>query len=541
MNIGRQRSLGVRGQHVLDYLKRMQAENSNFYYAIQGDHDLSNTNIFWADASSRTNYTYFGDTVIIDTSFRAKGYKVPFATFTGLNHHGHPVLFGCALLHNESEAAYIWLFQTWLHAMSGRAPLSVTIEPDRFVQMGAIQVLPNIRLRYCKWSMFRETKSHLGHVYQSHPTFEIEFIKFVDDSETIEEYESKWGSLLAKYYLLDDEWLQSVYDARHQWVPVYLRDTFFGELPSSAEGHDGKISYFDEFIDASTSIQLLIKKYESAIASWHEKELKADDETSNTTPVLKTPSPMEKQVAALFTRKRFMKFQDELVETLANPATKLVESETITTFRVAKFGEEHKAHIVSFSSLKTKASCSCRMFEFSGIICRHILSVFRAKNVLTLSSEYVLKRWTKDAKKGAEPDECASQVPVNSQEYMNVRYSNLRQEAIKFVEEGSKSIHVYNVAMDALHEAAKKVASVKNQGPRVIQGGSRAIGDNQGPSDLSTDEKAKKIQELAAELDKTNKRCEVYRKNLFAIVKEMEDQKLKLSVKVQNARLHLKE
>lgn len=55
------------------------------------------------------------------------------------------------------------------------------------------------------------------------------------------------------------------------------------------------------------------------------------------------------------------------------------------------------------------------------------------------------------------------------------------------------------------------------------------------------DEKKKKIHELTAALESTNQRCEVYRTNLLAILKDMEDQKLKLSVKVQNARLSLKE
>lgn len=55
------------------------------------------------------------------------------------------------------------------------------------------------------------------------------------------------------------------------------------------------------------------------------------------------------------------------------------------------------------------------------------------------------------------------------------------------------------------------------------------------------DEKEKKIRELTAELEGTNQRCEVYRANLLAVLRDMEEQKLKLSVKVQNARLSLKE
>lgn len=117
------------------------------------------------------------------------------------------------------------------------------------------------------------------------------------------------------------------------------------------------------------------------------------------------------------------------------------------------------------------------MFEFSGIICRHVLSVFRTKNVLMLPSEYVLKRWTRNAKTGGECiTESALGLPNNYQESQIVRHDNLRQEAIKYVEEGAKSIHSYNVAINALQEASKQVAAAKS---KTAQGSSEANGGNQ--------------------------------------------------------------
>ncbi|XVF44656.1 hypothetical protein PTKIN_Ptkin02bG0141400 [Pterospermum kingtungense] len=197
-----------------------------------------------------------------------------------------------------------------------------------------------------------------------------------------------------------------------------------------------------------------------------------------------------------------------------------------------------------------KASCSCQMFERSGIICRHIFAVFRSKNVLTLPSQYVLKRWTRNAKSGAVLEECVSELPSNSRESLTVWYNSLHQEVIKYVEEGAKSIHVYNVAMNALQEALKKVAAAKNQSPTATEYGPLSNGDNQeldaaGDAEIvacqSVDDKEKKIRELTKELESTNEQCEVYRTNLLGVLRNMEEQKLKLSVNVQNARLSFKE
>ncbi|KAI5395074.1 hypothetical protein KIW84_061615 [Lathyrus oleraceus] len=66
-------------------------------------------------------------------------------------------------------------------------------------------------------------------------------------------------------------------------------------------------------------------------------------ETTHTSQFLRTPSPMEKQAAN--TRKMFIKFQDELIETMANPATKIDDAGTITTYRVAKFGENRASQL----------------------------------------------------------------------------------------------------------------------------------------------------------------------------------------------------
>ncbi|XP_031270270.1 protein FAR1-RELATED SEQUENCE 5-like isoform X1 [Pistacia vera] len=536
MSSSRQRTLGSGGQVVIDYLKQMQAEDPGFFCSFQGNFENSSGNIFWADANSRMNYNYFGDTVTFDTTYRTNRYRVPFAPFTGWNHHGQPVLIGCALLLNESEASFIWLFEAWLAAMSGRHPVSITTDQDRIIRSAVAHVFPGARHRFCKWNVFREAQEKLSDVYHSQPNFEVEFQRCINLVETVDEFESCWESLLQRYNLGDNEWLQSMYNVRQQWVPVYLRDTFFGEM-SISQGSDNINSYFDGYINASTHIQVLIKQYEKAVATRYEREVKADYDTVNTEPVLKTPSPMEKQVANLYTRKIFMKFQEELVETLAYPATIIDDTGTEIIYRVAKFGEDHKTHFVRFNVFEKKASCSCQMFEFSGIICRHILAVFRVTNVLTLPSHYILKRWTRNAKSGVLLNDHILGMPGNAQESSAARHDNLRLEVIKYVEQGAQSTHSYNVAMDALREATKKVAAAKKHGPGVQQ--NTLFDGSQQLQSCSVDQD-KRIQELTVELENASQQCEAYRTKLMAVLKDTEEQKLKMLVKVQNVRLNLK-
>lgn len=476
----RTRSLGRDAQNLLNYFKKMQAENPGFYYAIQLDDDNRMTNVFWADARSRMAYNHFGDAVIFDTMYRPNQYQVPFAPFTGVNHHGQMVLFGCALLLDESEASFTWLFRTWLSAMNDRPPVSITTDQDRAIQVAVAQVLPETCHCICKWHILREGQERLAHIYLAHPSFYGELYSCINFCETIEEFESSWCSLLDKYDLQKNEWLHAVYNARRQWAPVYFRGTFFAALSSN----QGISSFFDGYVHQQTTIPLFFKQYERALENSREKEIELDYDTICTTPVLKTPSPMEQQAANLYTKKVFAKFQEELVETFVYTANKIEGDGVLSKFRVAKYEQDDKAYIVSVNVSEMKASCSCQMFEYSGILCRHILTVFTVTNVLTLPSHYILKRWTRNAKSSIGLDE--QNTDTQGIETLTLRFNKLCQEAIKYAEVGALAVETYNVAISALKEAGKKVLAAKKNVAKISPPSSQVVLYSQEDSNKKT-------------------------------------------------------
>ncbi|KAF5745829.1 protein FAR1-RELATED SEQUENCE 5 [Tripterygium wilfordii] len=477
MRNNRQKSLEGDIQLLLDYLRQMNADNPNFFYAVQCDEDQCMSNVFWADPRAMMNYTFFGDTVTFDTTYRSNRYRLPFAPFTGVNHHGQPVLFGCAFLINESETSFIWLFNSWLMAMSGRLPVSFTTDHDSVIRYAITQVFPQTRHRFCKWHIFKKCQEKLSHGFLRHPTFEADFHKCVNLTESIGEFESYWLLMVDRFELREYEWLETIYLDRKQWVPVYLRDTFFAEM-SITQRSDSMNSYFDGYVNASTNLNQFFKLYEKALESRNEIEVKADYDTMNTSPVLKTPSPMEKQASEFYTRKLFTRFQDELVGTLTLMASKANDDGGTITYQVAKFGEDLKAYHVKFTVLEMKATCTCQMFEFSGLLCRHILAVFRVTNVLTLPSHYILKRWTRNAKSSIILEERTSDRYASYLESHTVRYNSLRHQAFKFVEESAKSLETYDIAMAALQAAAKKVVlAIKNE-CRIASVNGRVKGDS---------------------------------------------------------------
>lgn len=238
--------------------------------------------------------------------------------------------------------------------------------------------------------------------------------------------------------------------------------------------------------------------------------------------------------------------------TLTFMASKADDDGDLGTYQVAKYGETHKAHCVKFNILEMRANCSCQMFEFSGIVCRHILAVFRVTNLLTLPPYYILKRWTRNAKSSVIFDDYGLHAYDNYLESHTVRYNTLRHKAFSFVQEAGKSLYTCDVALVALQEAAKTVSlEMKNEVRRTManghvkgssaSGGEQILRNEDSQQDEPEDEMDKKIIELRNELELANRRCEAYRTNLLSVLKEMEDQKLQVSIKVQNIKISLKD
>jgi len=101
---------------------RMQDVSRDFHFEIDTDGEGRIQNAFWVDARSRVAYKEFNDVVTFDTTYLLNKHKMPFAPFVGVNHHGHSILLGCALLSNEDIETFGRLFSAWMKAMDWSAP-----------------------------------------------------------------------------------------------------------------------------------------------------------------------------------------------------------------------------------------------------------------------------------------------------------------------------------------------------------------------------------------------------------------------------------
>ncbi|XP_021904927.1 protein FAR1-RELATED SEQUENCE 7-like isoform X1 [Carica papaya] len=431
---------------LLEYFQTRQAEDTGFFYSVEVDNGNC-MSVFWADSISRFSCSQFGDAVVLDTSYRRGNYLVPFATFVGVNHHKQPVLLASALIADESKESFLWLFQTWLRAMSGRRPKSIIADQDLAIQQAIAQVFPGTHHRFSMWQIRAKEREH----FRSLPNeFKYDYEKCIYQSQTTVEFNTMWNAIINKYGLRENLWLKEMYEKRESWVPLYLRGTFFAGIPLNETIE----SFFGTFLTALTPLREFIPRYEQGLQRRREDERKEDFNSFNLQAFLQTKEPVEEQCRRLYTLSVFKIFQNELVQSYNYLGIKTYEEGTISRFSVRKCGNENEKHAVTFSASNLNVSCSCQMFEFEGVLCRHVLKVFNLLDIRELPSRYVLHRWTKNAEFGFVRD---IESGVSSQELKALMVWSLREAACKYIESGASSLEKYKLAYEIMREGGKKL------------------------------------------------------------------------------------
>ncbi|XP_008786607.2 protein FAR1-RELATED SEQUENCE 6-like [Phoenix dactylifera] len=449
------------GEALCQFFVVMQTKNSCFFHSIYLDEEGCLKNVFWADGRSRIAYRYFGDVVLFDSTFLISKFDLPLVSIVGVNHHGQLVLLGCALLSDETSETYTWLFKTWLSCMLGQTPTAIITDRNRAIQQAVAKVFPRARHRQCMWHILKRHPENLQGCVQ-YKEIKKTFKKVVYNSLTANEFEEDWRKMVEKYGLGDNEWIKLLYEDRHCWAPVFVKDTFWAGMSVTLRG-ESMNSFFQEYIDCKTSLQQFLSEYEVIMQSKHEKEVQADLESQHQNTQLITQIYMEQQLCKVYTIDMFKKFQEE-IKALVYCVSSLIKVDgRISIFEVqehvrAKDGKtmEQKRYEVRYDENELEIACICCSFQFRGILCRHALSVLHFRGVAELSSNYILQRWRKDFKQMHSLNCFPNQVVVDGTMECHEIFRN---RCLKLAEIGMMLDEKHEFAAKVVNEAIQKLLS----------------------------------------------------------------------------------
>ncbi|KAL3748373.1 hypothetical protein ACJRO7_009588 [Eucalyptus globulus] len=269
------------------------------------------------------------------------------APCVGLSHHWKNVLFGCAFLLDETIASFVWASQSFLEVIGNKAPK--TIFTDQYYAMAnAIRsVLSNTSHRLC--------------------------------CESELEMENTWKAMCHEWKLKNNKWLENIY--RLYIFSVGIRSTQRSKSTNSV---------FQDIACKTMTLSQFIYHYEKQAEKMCNSEVINDFEYARGMPwIMVESSGILKHVAYVYTRVIYRKFQDEFLHSLSEHVFRSEIDGPLYTYILEAENSEIK-YIIHFCPGDSTITCSCK----------HTLCILtHVVNFTSIPSQYILKRWTKTAKR----------------------------------------------------------------------------------------------------------------------------------------------
>jgi len=142
----------------------------------------------------------------------------------------------------------------------------------------------------------------------------------------------------------------------------------------------------------------------------------------------------------------FIKFQDELKATMHCQVQLDGSASSFIVIDLTEPASEmlNKKYEVVHCMAANRMECNCGLFQFSGIICRHALSVLKWQQVYDILPCYVLSRWRNDFKLLHYPDNPSKDLATNNHVE---RYDYISLQFLRLVEIGMTSDEKYRHAV----------------------------------------------------------------------------------------------
>uniref|UniRef100_A0A1D1Y0M5 Protein FAR1-RELATED SEQUENCE n=1 Tax=Anthurium amnicola TaxID=1678845 RepID=A0A1D1Y0M5_9ARAE len=373
---------------LLKMCRNIKDKDPNFKYEFTLDVNNRLENIAWSYASSVQLYEIFGDAVVFDTTHRLSAFDMPLGIWVGMNNYGMPCFFGCVLIREESVHSFSWALKAFLSFMNGRAPQTILTDQNMCLKDAIAIEMPCVKHALCIWLIVAKFPSWFNAVLgERYNDWKAEFY-LLYNVETVDEFELGWREMVSSFGLHTNRHVTNLYAFRSFWALPYLRSHFFAgmTLPGVSKSIN---SFIQRFLSAQTRLAHFIEQVAVAIDF---KDQAAEQQTmqQNLQNIcLKTGAPMESHAAALLTPYAFSKLQDELV-VAAHYASFHIEDGSFLVRHHTKIDGGRK---VTWAPRDQALTCSCHMFEFSGILCRHALRVLSTVNCFQIPDRYLPLRW----------------------------------------------------------------------------------------------------------------------------------------------------
>ena len=140
-----------------------------------------------------------------------------------------------------------------------------------------------------------------------------------------------------------------------------------------------------------------VKHFERLVDDSRYQELRVEFKASQSSSSLSSPIEILKHVTSIYTPIVLKWFQNELCKSHGSVLIFNGEVGSVRKYEIIPH-RKNWHHTITFDSIDNIVLCSYKKYDFTGILCAHALKVLSTRNITSISTQYILERWTKNIK-----------------------------------------------------------------------------------------------------------------------------------------------
>ncbi|KAF6159231.1 hypothetical protein GIB67_032002 [Kingdonia uniflora] len=261
-----------------------------------------------------------------------------------------------------------------------------------------LQIFPNTIHRLCLRHITHKFPELIGYVYRVSSSFKQEIYSLIRDTYDPEDFDARWMELMKKNKLDDNHWMQGIFNIRERWIPLWSRLTFFADMSTTGRSESTN-NFFNCWLLPTIGLYSFVTKYATTLLETYEWEREEDFASEHKYCQVAPHQALLKDVAKIYTRTMFHKLEEQFDQVVHFVALEISVEGNLPVLTV----KLHSGHLESFEKHinleKLTGHYGCKLFEYVGIPCRHLLKFFSKYDILKISEAFTMARWRIGIKK----------------------------------------------------------------------------------------------------------------------------------------------
>ncbi|KAF6165488.1 hypothetical protein GIB67_023317 [Kingdonia uniflora] len=168
---------------------------------------------------------------------------------------------------------------------------------------------------------------------------------------------------------------------------------------SSTGRSESTNNFFNGWLPITTGLYNFVTKYEVAFLKVYERESAADFVSEHRYRQVGPYQALLKDTAKIYTRTIFHKLQDQFNQVIRFVAIERHVEDNVRQLTVKSHNGRTESFELQIDLEKLTGNCGCKLFEYAGLPCCHLLKVFSKYDILKIPDVFIMTRWTIGANK----------------------------------------------------------------------------------------------------------------------------------------------